>query len=126
MESVRLLMAVSYGKGPRGKATKLHSQLVRSRGHCENCGSQSELQTAHIIRRTWSHTRTDERNAFCLCAKCHRRYTDFPDEFFGFIERTIGLAEYLRLKDKALAGVRKKFDWDAEVLRLQALLKEAA
>ncbi len=119
-------MAVSYGKGPRGKATKLHSQLVRLRGHCENCWSVANLQAAHIVPRTWVWTRTDESNAFCLCAKCHARFTDFPDEWMGFIERTIGLAEYLRLKDKALAGVRVKFDWDTEVLRLQALLKEAA
>ncbi len=119
-------MTVAYGKGPKGKATKLHSQLVRLRGHCENCWSADELQCSHVVPRTWAWTRTDEFNAFCLCAKCHHRFTDFPDEWMDFIERTIGLAEYLRLKDKAQQGVGIKFDWDAEVLRLQALLKEAA
>ncbi len=126
MEGVGLLMTVSYGKGAKGKATKLHSQLVRSRGCCQNCFSTRELQCAHIVPRTWAWTRTMEANAFCLCAACHHRFTDFPDEWMAFVESTIGLPDYLLLKDRAQQGVGRKFDWDAEVERLQALVKEVA
>ncbi len=123
-------MSVAYGKGPKAKATRLHSKLVRSRGKCESCGDDQyeHLQCAHIISRRYSTTRCDENAAFCLCWKCHRRYTDHPDEWMSFVEKKIGLDEYLRLKHKAIEGSRSrvKVDWDAEVLRLQALLKEVA
>lgn len=115
----------AYGKGPRGKATMLHSKLVRSRGQCENCGSEHALQTAHIIGRRYVATRTDERNAFCLCAKCHFRFTEHADEWLAFIDLTIGRAEYERLKAKALAGGKSSdVFWLAEVERLSALLAE--
>lgn len=80
-----------YGKGLKAKATQLHAQIIRSTGRCENCGKGPEyvqLQCAHIISRRFSHTRTDLRNAFCLCAACHRYYTDYPREFSRFITKT--------------------------------------
>jgi hypothetical protein len=30
-------VSVAYGKGSKGRATKLHSIIVRSLGHCEAC-----------------------------------------------------------------------------------------
>ncbi len=44
-----------------------------------------------------------------------------------FVDRKIGMAEYLRLKHKALEPRKfgKQF-WESEVVRLKALLKEAA
>lgn len=120
-------MKTSYGKGLRGKATKLHSQVVRSRGKCEKCGSQTALQTAHIITRRYPLTRTDEKNAFCLCAKCHRRFTEWPDEWMDFIFDKIGRDEFYRLKEKSqqkLTGRRTDDFWGAEVSRLMELLGE--
>jgi 5-methylcytosine-specific restriction endonuclease McrA len=117
----------TYGRGARGKATRLHSLLVRSRGQCEACGSTRSLQTAHIISRRYAATRTDERNAFALCAACHMRFTDHADEWLEFVDRTIGRAEYDRLKQKALAGCKSTDSfWLAECERLQALLREVA
>lgn len=120
-------MSVSYGKGLKAKATRLHSLVIRARGICENCGEQSysKLQCAHVLSRRYAATRTDPDNAFCLCAGCHMRFTEHADEWMGFIDATIGRAEYDRLKAKALAGVRTSESfWRGEIQRLSALLKE--
>lgn len=118
----------AYGKGLRGKATRLHSLVIRSRGRCENCGGVSNLQAAHIIPRRYAATRTDEANAFCLDAKCHMRFTEHADEWMAFVDSTIGRAEYDRLKAKAMAGVKANdLFWQEEIERLEGLLgREAA
>ena len=95
-----------YGKGKRGRATKLHAELVRARGRCENCGGTSNLQCAHVIPRRYAATRVDPANAFCLDAKCHMRFTEHADEWMAFVDRTIGRDEFDRLKAKAEAGVK--------------------
>lgn len=121
-------MTVSRMKGPKGKADRLCSQLVRSRGACQKCGSTRDLQAAHIISRRFSATRSDERNLWCLCAKCHRRFHDHPDEHMAFVASTIGLDLFRELKERALTNPRpwKDSDWQAEAARLEALLKAAA
>ena len=81
-------MGVSYGKGDKAKATKLHSELVRTAGYCESCGGSNYLQCAHVISRRYSATRTLLNNAFALCAGCHRRFTDHPLEFARFVTTT--------------------------------------
>src|SRR5687767_11227967 len=108
------MKSTTYGRGARGRATKLHSLVVRSRGKCERCGETdySKLQTAHVIPRRYAATRTDERNAFCMCARCHMRLTEWPNEFMAFISETIGLDEFHRLREKALSVT--KVDWEAE------------
>ena len=121
------MKSTTYGTGPRGKATKLHSQLVRSRGCCERCGSTdpAKLQTAHIVGRRFAATRTDERTAWCLCAGCHFRLTEHPDEHMAFVGVTIGMDAFHELKQKALAGVKANdVFWQAECVRLSALLAE--
>lgn len=117
-------MSVAYGKGAKGRATRLHSLIVRSRGACQSCASPLNLQCAHIVPRGFAWTRTDERNAFCLCASCHHRFTNHVDEWLAFIYKTIGEHAYAELKHKALQGVNVKFNWDNEVLRLRALADE--
>ena len=117
-------MAVSYGKGFYGKATKLHSKIVRERKKCENCGDTGyrNLQCAHIISRKYSNTRTLEANAFCLCAKCHRFFSDWPVEFAEFVVDNLGHEEYTRLK--SLAQGKKKVDWEKEHARLAKIAKD--
>lgn len=110
-----------YGKGAKGKCDKLFSQIIRSAGKCQRCGSTENLQTAHIITRKYSATRTDERNAWCLCARCHRRLTDWPREHSRYITETIGSEAYEELRAKAETVT--KMDWEAEYERLQALAK---
>ena len=120
-------MSVAYGKGPKGKATRLHSLVVRSRGACENCGEgdYAKLQCAHVVGRRFNAVRTDEANAFCLCWKCHRHFTAWPLEFAAFVISKIGQDEYDRLKAKAEAGVKvNDAFWLAEVERLSALMAE--
>lgn len=123
-------MTVAYGKGPKGRATRLHSLVVRARGRCESCGESdySKLQCAHLVSRKFSATRTDEKAAFALCAACHRRYTDFPLEFAEFAKRTLGEAECDRLHAKAHQNARpwKESDWLAECERLAAIYRSIA
>lgn len=121
-------MPASSGKGLRGKATRLHSLYVRQRANfvCENCGKtreEGQIQCAHIISRHWGATRTDETNAFALCASCHWYFGKWPLEFAKFVITEIGSDAYEDLKLKAERGKGKKVDWGAEVVRLQELLE---
>lgn len=111
-----------YGKGAKGKCDKLFSRIVRSVGQCVRCGSTDNLQCAHIISRKYSATRTDTTNAWCLCARCHRRLTDWPREHSHFITETIGSERYEELRLKAESVT--KVDWDAEYERLKQLAKQ--
>lgn len=113
-----------YGKGDRGKATRLHSLIVRSRGYCQKCSTTLNLECAHIIGRSYASTRTDVENAYCLCKSCHIRFTAHPDEWMQWVDDTIGRDEYDRLKAKAVAGIGVKVDWAAEVERLKTIAKE--
>lgn len=119
-------MSVAYGKGAKGRATRLHSLIVRSRGQCERCGAgpSAGLQCAHIIGRSFAWTRTDENGAWCLCASCHAHLTAEPFEHVQFAIKTHGEEGYELLRVKARDGVNRKFDWDAEVLRLKALAEQ--
>lgn len=117
---------VSRKRKPRAvkeEATRLHSLIVRrTKGPwCQNGCGRLATDCAHIIGRTFTHTRTDIDNAFALCAQCHRHFTNWSDDWMAFVDRTIGRAEYERLKAKALAGVSVKFDWYTELERLRAL-----
>ena len=113
------------------KATTLHSQYVRARdGRCVRCGTTSgQLQCAHIISRRYTATRTDEWNAACLCAGCHRRLTEHPHEHVAFFQHWLntrnGALPFPRLVEKAYAGkdkvMRAEF-WQGEIERLQGLL----
>lgn len=123
-------MTGMYGAGLKGKATRLHSLVVRARGRCERCGESdySKLQCAHIVSRRYSATRTDERNAWCLCASCHFFLGHNPFDHVVFAHQTIGEAVYAELREKALSNPRpwKPADWQAEVDRLSALLAVAS
>ena len=105
------------------EATRLHSKIVRAtKGPLCNCGcGRLATDAAHIVGRVFSHTRTDEANALALAAECHRRFTNWPDEWVAFLDSHIGRKEYERLKRKAQDGVAVKFDWYDELDRLRAL-----
>lgn len=115
-------MSVSYGKGDKGKATKLHAELIRSTGECEHCFArppQVQLQCAHIQGRKSSATRTQLRNAFCLCAGCHRMFTDKPLNFSRWITQT--WAQEYRDELIRLSNTPTKMDWSEELKRLRLL-----
>lgn len=114
-----------YGKGIRGKATRLHAIVIRQRGACQNCGSTDTLQAAHIISRRYAATRCDPNNAFCLCATCHRRFTEWPLEFHDFVIDHIGADGYDDLRAKAMAGVKTNDAyWQDWIDRLTPMLEE--
>ncbi len=115
-------MANIYGKGAKGKATKLHALITRSKGECEKCGSTHALQCAHIISRKYGRTRTHLENAFCLCASCHMRFTDNPVEFGEFTIEMIGEDKYYELVHERNSIV--KMDWEEEAARLHGIAKE--
>lgn len=108
----------------KAEATRLHSVIVRSRGYCENCGQAwlstgSKLECAHIVSRRFSRTRTRQDNAFCLCSRCHLRFTEWPLEFAEFVLSKIGQERYDALV--AEAHSMEKFDWYDELDRLRAV-----
>lgn len=120
-------MKTTKARGAKGKADRLFSQLIRSRGRCENCGGTTNLQTAHVIPRRYAAVRVDPANAYCLDARCHMRFTEHAAEWMDFVDRTIGRAEYDRLWQKAQAGVKASESfWLEECARLTALLEQAA
>lgn len=113
-------------KGVKEEATRLHSRIVRAtKGPFCQCGcGRYATDAAHIVGRVYSHTRTDTDNALALAAECHRRFTNWPDEWLTFLDQLIGREEYDRLKRKAQDGVAVKFDWYTELDRLKALAAE--
>ena len=115
-------MSNIYGKGPKGKATRLHALITRAYDKCLRCDNTHALQCAHIISRKYAQTRTDLDNAFCLCASCHMYFTDNPVEFGQFTIDQIGETNYTDLLRKR--QVIAKVDWDAEVIRLTEIAKE--
>ena len=110
-----------YGKGARGKATRLHAQIIRNRGNCEACSSTNQLQCAHIVSRKFSITRTDLRNAVCLCAGCHRKFTDRPFEWVKWVDSKITAKKHQQLQTMADNYVKTKFpkiDWEQRAIFL--------
>lgn len=114
-------MPVRRYRGDKAKADKLFSQIIRSLGYCEAEGwgdypCSKQLQTAHICSRKRSATRTDLRNAFCLCAAHHRHFTDYPRQFSYFITDTWAQEYYEETYQRSLLPT--KIDWRDEANRL--------
>ena len=66
------------------------SDIVRSRGKCERCGSVDTLQCCHIFSRTYRNLRWDLDNLLCMCASCHFFCHKNPLSFSDFVERKLG------------------------------------
>jgi hypothetical protein len=74
-----------------------------------------------VISRRYNNTRTDERNAFCLCASCHSKMGDNPIEHGTWALEQMGELAYDDLRERANATT--KMDWPAEVDRLKGIAK---
>jgi len=95
-------------------------KYVTARGECQRCGSVSgPFECAHIVRRRFSWTRTDERNAWCLCHDCHTTVDTYRSAFNTLVGSTIGWDLYCELEEKSMR--REKFDWSAELERWKLL-----
>lgn len=108
-------------KSAKRESDRIFSLIVRSVGYCENCGSTETLQCAHWISRRYAHTRTDFDNAFSLCARCHRWFTDHPTEWGRWTVEQRGEATYQRILEAS--HKRTKFDWHAELDRLREMAR---
>ena len=106
-------------KSAKAHCDRLFSEMVRSLGYCEKCGSTQYLNCCHIISRKYGVTRTDFHNVYCLCARCHRYFHDYPRDFSHFISDS-ALAQYY---DEVFAKAQEggKMDWFNEVERLKGL-----
>lgn len=87
---------------------------------CENCGGDNVLQCAHIASRKFVATYTNLRNAYCLCASCHRFFTDHPVEFARYVQRTWAGRYYDEIFRQARQGYKATDDfWEARISFLQ-------
>lgn len=112
------------------------SKVVRLRGKCEwpGCPQTHGLQAAHILRRRFVGDpdgvglRTNEDNAWCLCAIHHGIVDTDAVSFTRLVEQTIGFELYDQLLAVKNAPHRpwRESDWISERARLLAILKEAA
>lgn len=93
-------------------------ELVRSRGHCEECGTSSDLQWAHGFSRRYRNTRWDTRNGFALCRGCHFRFTHRPLEWDDWLRAKWGDDLYDEIR--ALALSTEKVDHAAVLASLRA------
>lgn len=107
------------------EADRLLRLIVRERSRCERCGGPGN-EVAHILRRGYHATRTDERNVWWLCNGpgsngCHALVDQNWSEFNALVLSTIGEAEFSRLRDKAHAGPSESLSafWPAETRRLR-------
>lgn len=102
------------------KCSNVYSKVIKVRdGQCRNCNTVHNLQCAHLLRRSqgdWTYTRLD--NAVALCRKCHVYYTHREAEWGLWIGEHFGPDHYMKLKQIASEGARKKFDWASELKRL--------
>lgn len=128
IKTFRCEMAANYGTAAKAKATKLHSLLVRTRDgfRCRWCGVHKDdgkqIQCAHIISRSISATRTDEKNAVALCASCHWKQSKNPLVWARWLEDELGREHLDDLLERGVSGV--KVDWGSEVERLQSIIDE--
>lgn len=109
----------------KAAADRLFSQIVRAKGYCERClrtQDQVQLQCAHWISRTYSNTRTDLDNAFCLCATCHRYFTNDPMAWSLWTFNQRGRETYDRLREAA--NEKSNVWWPDELIRLRAFAKQ--
>lgn len=115
---------MSVQKAAKNRCDRLFSLIVRQLDHCEHCGEDGhivQLQCAHWISRRYSWTRTDFDNAFCLCAACHRWFTDHPTEWGRWATGQRGEDTYQRLLSQSQR--RNRFDWVAELERLKVIAR---
>ena len=56
----------------KNRCDRLWSELIRSQGYCDVCGTTENLQAHHIITRRRLATRYMKENGICLCAKHHQ------------------------------------------------------
>lgn len=99
-----------------------YALIIRLRGgnRCKLCGTNSQTQCAHLISRRYHAVRhaLDPANAWCLCARCHARWTNDPLGWDDLMERTFGPVEWARRKAMARVPCRPDYSLMRVPLRL--------
>lgn len=114
-------MAKSTASNMRTNCDRRMRKYIHARGRCERCGqTNGPFECAHIIRRRYSWTRTDERNAWCLCRDCHDTVDTYTSYFNKLVEATIGWDLFAELETQSMR--REKFDWKTELERWKAMV----
>lgn len=113
------------GKRKDKIATDLARAIWRLKEECESCGASGkikQMQGAHIYGvGAYPRLRDDLRNGLCLCATCHRDYTDNPMKFTDWI-RTTQYAQYLEPLLEKNTTYEKRF-WDERIVELKSIKK---
>lgn len=104
---------------PLQEADRLAGAIVRSRGVCRLCGATQGLQWAHLWSRGYRKIRHDLRNAWCLCASCHMKYTMNPIAWDDVLRAELGEPEYTRLRLSAIEGPRAVVRESVKLLELE-------
>jgi hypothetical protein len=86
----------------KADADKWFSYFIRIRDNniCFICGKKMDFvdsQAGHLISRTATAIRWDERNVFCSCGGCNYRHEFRPEVMTNIFIDTFGLDEYQRL-----------------------------
>ena len=102
------------------QADRLFSLIIRSRAHCERCGTTNNLQCAHVFSRRYLGTRWNEENAYSLCAADHVFYTHRPIEWEDWCIKRMGLMEWEILRGAALIVTKPDYPMLVESLRQRA------
>ena len=87
----------------KAKCDKLWSEIIRSKGYCEICGTTVNLNAHHIISRHNKVLRWDLQNGICLCVSCHKFSThSVHNDPLGFMEffKKKNPEDYKYLKNK--------------------------
>jgi len=99
----------------RDAADTAFSKAVRFRDkECLKCGREDTLQCCHIYGRRAKIVRWSFDNAICMCAGCHRYYTENPIAFNNWLMSFLGsghmelLTEKTRSHLKTTSSLRKE------------------
>ena len=93
----------------RDKLDDIFSKVIREAYDycCQSCHvsyrhDPGYMHCAHVHTRKHRNTRWDaEIGAVALCARCHRRYTDYPLEWADFCRGFFGDSNYADIKRRA-------------------------
>lgn len=78
---------------------------LRDRNCCRLCGDDGQrgaaTQCAHLISRRYHGRRWSSENAWCLCSRCHDRWTHDPLGWDDLMEASLGVVEWAKQKREA-------------------------
>lgn len=93
------------------KLSKLWSEIIRSKGSCEHCGSRSYLNAHHHYGKRAQSVKWDLDNGVCLCPLHHTFSSVFsahqtPAHFVKWINKQRGKKWEERLRKKHIKIVK--------------------